>query len=455
MPSMLQAAPILTLPEYGVARRPWLTAFLVLVATLASTIRLKVGPVQYLELIYFAQIFAVFVLFVRRNYHTGWLRPIVWIGGCYLFFCVAAIALAFYALRFHFAYPRDISSLNQPVVIAFVRSTELLLSVFAMLWLADLFRKDLPALRFTLRLYFWTGVLSALFSFLGWLLSLVGIGSFGVLLPEHRFFGFYNEGGPWGLYVLSLLLLGVVLHRLGWEPQRRLLFAMPLLLFGFVMSASKSAFVAAAVLLLFNSLFAGSQRSRITVVSILGIVLLIAAQTLNLSFVLQTLVRSADTYERISNLHSNDGNFVIGRIAGLFIVPRMVAAHPLSGVGWGNYGLLRNLPEYRGASAFTFENDQPALGLLGDAAEFGIPLDLFLLALLLLPFFYLRRLRSPVYLTNLALLQPLVHLFGGQLNLTYPWIATAFALGLAYSAAVPSRTALISGIPPAPAMQLS
>ena len=157
---------------------------------------------------------------------------------------------------------------------------------------------------------------------------------------------------------------------------------MPLLLCGFVMSASKSAFVAAAVLLLFNSLFAGSHRSRITVVSILGIVLLIAAQTLNLSFVLQTLVRSADTYERISNLHSNDGNFVIGRIAGLFIVPRMVAAHPLSGVGWGNYGLLRNLPEYRGASAFTFENDQPALGLLGDAAEFGIPLDLFLLALI-------------------------------------------------------------------------
>jgi hypothetical protein len=65
--------------------------------------------------------------------------------------------------------------------------------------------------------------------------------------------------------------------------------------------------------------------------------------------------------------------------------------------------------------------------------ELGIPLILYLASCLLLPFIYLRRIKSPLYLTNLALLQPLVHLFGGQLNLTYPWIVTAFALGLGYS----------------------
>ena len=221
------------------------------------------------------------------------------------------------------------------------------------------------------------------------------------------------------------------------------------------MSASKAAIMAAAALLLFNSLFAGSHRRRAISVFVLCIVILIALQTLNVGNTLQVFAHTADTYERLSHLHANDGNFVIGRVAGLFIVPRMIAAHPLSGVGWGNYGFLRNLPEYRGASAFAFDIDAPALGLLGSAAEFGIPLDLFLIFLLFLPFLYLRRLRCPAYLTNLALLQPLVHLFGGQLNLTYPWIVTAFALGLAYSAAAPFRAALISGIPPASAMQLS
>lgn len=428
---------------YDPARRPWLTAFLVLVATLASTIRLKLGPIQYLELVYFTQLFIVFALFVRRNYRTSWLRALIPIGASYVFFCVAAISLAFYALRFHFAYPHEIPTLNQPVIIAFVRSTELLANAFAMLWLADLFRKDPAALRFTLRLYFWTGVLSALYSFIGWPLTLLGWGEFGVS-PDHRFRGFYNEGGPWGLYVLSLLLLAVALHRLGWEPSRRILIATVLLLGGFILSASKAAIIAGALLLLLNSLFAGSLRQRVAVASLLAISILVATQVLNVTATLQLFLTSAQTYERLSHLHSTDGNYIVGRIGGLFIVPRMIAAHPLSGVGWGNYGLLRNLPEYRGAAAFAFGNDQPALGLLGDAAEFGIPLDLFLIVLLFVPFLYLRRIRAPSYLTNVALLQPFVHLFGAQLNLTYPWVVTAFALGIACSRSVPRKLNTVS-----------
>ena len=40
--------------------------------------------------------------------------------------------------------------------------------------------------------------------------------------------------------------------------------------------------------------------------------------------------------------------------------------------------------------------------------------------------------RAPSYVLNLALLQPMVHLFGAQLNLTYPWVVTAMALGIGY-----------------------
>ncbi|MES2391442.1 MAG: hypothetical protein V4555_07365, partial [Acidobacteriota bacterium] len=50
----------------------------------------------------------------------------------------------------------------------------------------------------------------------------------------------------------------------------------------------------------------------------------------------------------------------------------------------------------------------------------------------LVPYLYARRVHAPLYIRNLALLQPLVHLFGAQLNLTYPWVTTAFALALTY-----------------------
>lgn len=434
MPFALQPA----LPRYDPRRRPWLTVFLLLVATLASTIRLKLGPAQYLELIYFAQIVIIFSLFVRHGYRTVWLRTFVLLGSGYLLFSAVAIALAFYSLRFHFAYPHAIPVLTEPVLIAFVRTVELLANAFIMLWLADLFRNHPPALRFTLRLYFWTGVLSAVYSLLSWPIALLGFDAGGVDGSEHRFRGFYNEGGPYGLYALSVVLLGIALYRTAWEHRPRLLVALPLLVVALILSASKAAIIATAVLLLLNGLFASSFTRRIAVVLALGVVFLASFQSVNFGLTLQGFLHAADTYERGSTLHPNDGNYVIGRVAGLFIVPRMVAAHPISGVGWGNYGLLRNLPEYRGASAFAFENDQPALGLLGDAAEFGIPLDVFLALLLFLPFFLLRRLRRPVYLTNLALLQPLVHLCGAQLNLTYPWIVTSFVLGLAYSAKFPA-----------------
>jgi hypothetical protein len=146
--------------------------------------------------------------------------------------------------------------------------------------------------------------------------------------------------------------------------------------------------------------------------------------------VLRQYQATAAQYERLSHLHSNDASFVYGRVAGAFIVPRMIAAHPITGVGWGNYGILRNAPEYRGAAVFTEDADDPGLGIFGLAAEMGLPLLGGLLFLLFLPFFYLRHLRTPIWLSNLALVQPIVHLYGAQLNLTYPWIVTAFALGL-------------------------
>ena len=414
------------------------TGFLILVGTLSSTIRLKFGAIQYLEIIYMAQMGVLTLVFARRQYRATWLRPILRLGELYAVFAVAALALAVASLRFEFFYPPGLSELNMPVMIAIARVVELTVSVFAMTWLADVFRKDQGSLRFTMRVYFWTGVASGVYSCLCYPLTRIGIGDLGITLSG-RFRGFYNEGGPWGLYLLSVMLVGLGLYRNGWEIPRRLAWTAPLLVICLFASGSKAAVLAMATLLLLNSIFLGNIAKRVAVVTVLVVFMGIAVRTLNLDSLARAYVQTNATYERVSHAHRHDGNYIVGRVAGAFIVPRMIAAHPYTGVGWGNYSLLRNLPEYRGAAAWSDYYDEPALGIIGMAAELGLPLTFFLLLVLFLPFLYLRRLRAPVYLTNLALLQPLVHLFGGQLNLTYPWIVTAFALGIAYSTHPPRK----------------
>jgi hypothetical protein len=81
-----QAAP------YPFIRLPlgWQKAFLFLTAVLASTIDLKFGAIQYLELIYFGLIFLLLILFVEAGYRGTMYRVILWMAILYLFFCLWA-----------------------------------------------------------------------------------------------------------------------------------------------------------------------------------------------------------------------------------------------------------------------------------------------------------------------------------------------------------------------------
>lgn len=433
------------------ANSRWLTIFLFLVGALASTILLKVGPVQYLEVLYFIEMIVLLVIFSQNGYKVRWFRPYFRIAAWYLLFSAVALALAILALRYDFYFPEPPKLLNYPVVITVSRIVELSASVSVMLYLAEKFREDPLKAAFTMRVYFWVGVLSAAYSIVSYPLSLATGMDLGTYGDGHRMRGFYNEGGPYGLYLISVFLIGWALYKQRWVTKIALQLAFVVLSIAFIGSKSKAAFCAVLFLFLVNGLFARSFKRRVVLAISVAVVLVVASQAVDLGKALAAYKRVSQAYERLSHRHLNDPNFVYGRVAGAFIVPKMVSEHPLVGIGWGNYGLLRNAPEYRGAAAFAHINDEPGLGIIGMTADLGVPLVLYLAGCILLPFIYLRRIRSPLYLTNLALLQPLVHLFGGQLNLTYPWIVTALALGLGYSFTTATKSA---GSGNAPAMTL-
>lgn len=410
----------------------WERVFLFMVGALASTVLLKIASIQYLEFLYIVEFVVLAFAFYRARMQARVFRPLLVLGVGYVLVAVISIVLALMALRFTFYMPPDQPLLQRPVLITTSRVVELLIDAGMMLYLADLFRTRPAAARFAMRVYFWFGVLSAIYSMMSYPLARAGIVSLGAYGDLNRFRGFYNEGGPYGLYMVTVLGVAWALLRMGWEPRRRTYACMCLLAIALILSQSKAAFVTLLALLVVRSLFARSAGQRAATVTIgVGLMLLLSL-TFDLGSKVRLYQEAGAKYEQASHLHVGDANVVQGRVAGLFIVPRMIAAHPITGVGWGNYGIVRNDPLYRGAAAWG-DPDESGLGILGLAAETGLPLLGLLFVCLVLPYFWLRRLRVPEYLANLALLQPIVHIFGAQMNLTYPWIVTAFALGLGFA----------------------
>ncbi len=411
----------------------WEQFLLFAIGTLASTILLKVAAIQWLEILYLLQIVLISIAFIRRNLQATGFLPYLWLAALYLIFMVAAMALGIAALRFTFYAPLYLPWLASPGWVTLSRIVELFASTFIMLWIADLFRREPNKLRFTMRIYFWTGVASALYSYLSYPVDVLTGRAYGSYLANHRFRGFYNEGGPYGLYLMTVIFVGLAIYSLRWEPMTRLRFGLAMLPVAFYKSYSKAAISAILVVLLINGLFTSGIAKRLVILGSLALLVVIGLRSLNLNEVVEIVDSDSSSYEKLSHQRYGDPNYVYGRYAARFIVPRMIAAHPLSGIGWGNYGVLRNSPEYRGASFFADIADQPGIGILGYVAEMGIPLLSFLVLILMLPYFMLRFRRAPTWMTNLALMSPLVHLFGAQLNVTYPWIVTAFALALGYA----------------------
>jgi hypothetical protein len=426
---------------------PWI--FLALTGLLSSTIMLKLGEIQYLEIIDVFQIVVLFGVFVQQGLKLRVFRAGLLIAALYLVFLIAVFCLSLVALRNPFFFPDDLSLLKHPVWITLSRMAELTVDAGIMIYLAQVFRRDRGKLLFTARLYYWTGVASAVFAILTLPLNLSDIADLGAYNFDHRLRGFYNEGGPYGLYLLSVILIGIALFYMSGKGRRtRLALGFIPIGIAFLGSQSKAAFLALGFMLVLDALLAKGMAKRLSAIGLLAVAVVVVLSVVDVPAELRVYRQGAELYERASNFQSKDLNFVYGRVAGAFIVPRMIEVHPWAGIGWGNYGIVRNNPAYRGASAWATIADEPGLGILGTAAEMGLPLTVFLLICLMVPFVYLHRLGAPLYIKNLALLQPIVHAFGGQLNLTYPWVATAFALALGYHHCRISAQTAAHNLPP-------
>jgi hypothetical protein len=415
-------------------KRKYILVFLA--ASLSSTVVLKIAEIQYLELIFAVDLLVLGGLFVREGLQVKVYRPFLEIGQSYAIFLGAAFLLSIFALQQDFSQSFHDSFFKRPVIVTLARMIELFLDVFYMLYLASLYREDENLCKFGAKIYYWVGVAGCMYSFITLPLNVLFNMQLGTYSDSHRFRGFDNEGGSFGLYLLSVLLIAIVMRKRNWLSRWQFRWGLASLLLGMIGAQSKSLFVAAGLVGVIDLMWIFRGWKRWAMIAGMSAALIVLASVFNFQRQIDAYIRGSEQYQKLSYLKKNDGNVVMGRVAGAVLAPRMIAAHPLLGIGWGNYPLVRDNREYRRGTAFALNlTDAPGLGLIDYIVELGIPLWLYLTWVELKPVLMLHRRSADVWLVSLALMQPISNWAGSHLNLTHPWVVLSFALGLGFSSA--------------------
>ncbi len=395
------------------------------IAFLSGFTDIRLGDVQSVEL---AIIMALGLSFLQPQQQARIEGPAITINLLprVLLMLTLIACGSFLSLRLHFYPPSNIGLLKQAPYATISRLVEVIISVSSLFVVALSIRDDPRKLRVLLAAYGWAAILNASWGLIAFGVHFAGLDLPGITLGGRipRVSGFFNEGGPLGVYLAGGALVqyirGPILHYIS---RKSYWVSIVLIAVAIVGSQSKAAVL---VILLLTSLgFLQQRRASLILVAVALIMPLAIASNLVEGFngYYSNLVNfRAEAYER-----STDGNLVNGRLMASVLLPRIVEAHPIFGVGIGNYSLIRNDPDLLLGLPRTENWDLHGLGLLGYLAELGIPLTLFVLYIYAYPL--LTALRSRAWIFLLSTYPLLAALFGVQLNFAYPWIVMGLALG--------------------------
>ncbi len=333
------------------------------------------------------------------------------------------------ALRLPFHPPAETSWLKQPGVLSLSRVCELFLVSYFMIAAAESLRLRPELFRKAADAYTAAATAGAAASVVGWMLFRFGsVANPLVYGVESRARGLFNEGGPYGIFLASAVAVALLRMHVA-RPRRPAVHyaAVAVLLAALLLSGSKTGLLALIGMCAVAAVLSGGRRGLVLV----GVVvLLVAAFAARFQRSLYGYMFAYTNFDEAQFYRPNDPSLVMGRLAAMLIVPRMIEAHPVLGIGVGNYSLMRNDPAYLDGLPAVDGWDLPGMGLAGSAAEFGIPLTVFFMALVVRPLARARQRRAAPVVIAAAGFQPLAFLLGVNLNFFYPWLVAALAMSL-------------------------
>lgn len=394
-----------------------------IICFLAAFTDVKIFDIQLVEI--FLAISVILVLYMPENklQISGSRYTLNFLSKFYilLFFLFAGSLLS---LRIDFFPPPNIGPLKQPPIATFVRIIEAVLAISSTFLVSLAIKTDPEKFKKVLSAYVTAAVIGSVYGVGSYILWLLDIDAPGVtILDVTRVRGFFVEGGPFGVYLVGAIVLQIIRgHFLKYISQQRFYIEMGILLTAFVLSQSKASFLLLAfmgVVFLIHS-----RYYRLLVIG--ALVLLPLSLTTNLIGGLNGYYWNWANYASSAAERPDDSSLVYGRLAGSVLLPRIVAMHPIAGVGLGNYALVRNDPMVLRGLPPAREWDLHGLGLLGYMAELGIPITLYVMWLYAYPLIIAWRSRSWIVL--LCSYPLMAALFGVQLTFAYPWIIAGIGL---------------------------
>lgn len=408
----------------------WRDAFAIALAFLAAFTDAKIGPIQLAE--FFTIAFAIwhFLVFTAKRATQPTILAKQQLKMAMIFIGIIFIGaiIGFFNNNYFVPLASD-SILKRPAYVSLARIVQIGLCTYSMTILIDRGQRSpllLPRLQ---KSYIFGAVTSVIYGSISWLSIKAGIDLGGTYITdsdELRMRGFFVEGGPFGLYIATALVL--LMNSRALYSKRSFLLSFAILMLGLSLSKSKAAFIAILLPVIIATMLSPAYpiRNRLKLFFAALVVVSIAFwlgdfyhRILGYFMAAQAVMASPDSF-------ADNGNVELGRIAGSFIVPNMVMAHPLLGVGIGNYSLVRNDPSYRDFLPYVEEWDLHGLGLIGATSEIGIIGVLFFSWWYLKPYLLTRVISSP--LKQSFLIFPLfAFIFGVQLTFVYPWIMFAIA----------------------------
>lgn len=399
--------------------------FIFLICVFAQTPALKIANMQIIEFLLSFGFFGGIIILIGKKfrlslekkfqiyYFTLFLLIIIlcWISICIL-------------NRPFFPPSSDLSFLKQPGILSFAKVYELLLMIVGSLYLLINMR-DNSILANVMRYTMYISVVIALYTIISWILSITLGDSFGATIKQGHLIrgrGFFVEGGNYGLFQVSAIIITYINFKFLSLIGRKVFFLLlTIQVAGFLVAFSKSGILLFILLFLIPIFYKGVTSKK----AIISFLILIVISIPAINFLKPHLIGYYRSYKNIMLLYqieknAENVNLFYGRVAGLNIIPAMVKAHPWTGIGIGNYSLVRNNPLYLNGLPSVKGWDLPGLGLFGTLAEFGIPLFLLFMLCLLYPI-KLAWSSSPDLFT-FSTIQLFSFLLGVQITFFYPWL---------------------------------
>ncbi|WP_157812217.1 hypothetical protein [Polaribacter sp. ALD11] len=239
-----------------------------------------------------------------------------------------------------------------------------------------------------------------------------------------RLKGWYVEGGPYGLMVSFTFILTFF-----YKNKYHILSRFFLVFVVFFLARSKAGIILIItwyILIYYKIAYYKLRELNIVVIIIGGLLVSLVIVKLGDGYINDIVNVKREMKER-----PRDVNLVMGRIAGLFIFPKMVSENPVFGIGLGNYPIMRNNPQYLGfiPRSPTGKTDAHGYGGLVQLLVDGGLVILILFLFIIYKLFIKLKNRGEDD-EKYLLIFLFFFVFGVQIYFLYPWILLGVLMSL-------------------------